>query len=93
MTWNRQIVEDKILAVFANHRQADVELSKSTRIVADMGIDSLGVMEVIADIEDEFKQGSYKLEVPEDALKTIETVGDVITSITGRLEQDGKLSA
>jgi acyl carrier protein len=93
MTWNRQIVEDKILAVFANHRQSDVEVSKSTKIVADMGIDSLGVMEVIAEIEDEFKHASYKLVVPEDALKTIETVGDVITSIAERLERDGKLSA
>lgn len=90
MTWNRQNVEKKVLEVFTQHRQAEddvVEVTGATKIVADLGIDSLGVMEVLADIEDEFK-----LVIPDEALKSMETVGHVISAITERLEQDGKLS-
>jgi acyl carrier protein len=88
MTWNRQTVENKVFAVFATHREADVDVNTSTKIVADLGIDSLGVMAAIAEIEDEFK-----LVIPDDALKTVETVGHVIDAIMERLEKDGKLLA
>lgn len=88
MTWNRQIVEKKVVEVFTKHRQAEIEVTTETKIVADLGIDSLGVMEVLSEIEDEFK-----LVIPDDALKSIETVGHVISAITERLEKDGKLSA
>mgnify|MGYP000864447229 FL=1 len=87
MTWNRNTVENKIVEVFKQHRQSDVEVEMTTKIVSDLGIDSLGVMEVLSEIEDE-----YKLVVPDDVLKSLETVGDVIKAITERLEADGKLS-
>ncbi|HMY14948.1 MAG TPA: phosphopantetheine-binding protein [Polyangium sp.] len=87
MTWNRNTVENKIVEVFKQHRQSDVEVEMTTKIVSDLGIDSLGVMEVLSEIEDE-----YKLVVPDDVLKSLETVGDVIKAITERLAQDGKLS-
>ncbi len=87
MTWNRNTVESKIVEVFKQHRQSDVEVEMSAKIVSDLGIDSLGVMEVLSEIEDE-----YKLVVPDDSLKSLETVGDVIKAITERLEADGKLS-
>jgi len=87
MPWNRKTVENKVVAVFTKHRQAEVEVNDSTKIVADLGLDSLGVMEVVSEIEDEFK-----LVIPDEALKQIETVGHVISTISERLEQDGKLS-
>lgn len=87
MTWNRKTVESKIVSVFTQHRQSDVEVNDSTRIVADLGLDSLGVMEVVAEIEDEFK-----LVIPDESLKQIETVGHVVSTISERLAQDGKLS-
>jgi acyl carrier protein len=93
MTWNRKGIESKVIEVFTKHRQTEVDVELSTRIVADLGIDSLGVMEVLADIEDEYKIGNeYKLEIPDQALKRIETVGDVITAIVERFERDGRLS-
>lgn len=87
MTWNRQTVENKVVSVFTKHRQAEIEVNESTRIVADLGLDSLTVMEVLSEIEDE-----YKFVIPDEALKHIETVGHVISAITERLEKDGKLS-
>lgn len=87
MTWNRNTVESKIVEIFTQHRQSDVEVEMTAKIVSDLGIDSLGVMEVLSEIEDE-----YKLVVPDDVLKSLETVGDVIKAITERLAADGKLS-
>jgi acyl carrier protein len=87
MTWNRKAVESKVVEVFTKHRQSAVDVEMSTRIVADLGIDSLGVMEVLADLEDE-----YKLLIPDAALRQLETVGDIITAIVERLEQAGRLS-
>lgn len=87
MTWNRKNVESKVIEVFTKHRQSQVDVELTTRIVADLGIDSLGVMEVLAEVED-----TYGLLIPDEALKQIETVGDVITAIVERLGQDGRLS-
>jgi acyl carrier protein len=87
MTWNRKDVENKVVELFTKHRQAEVEVGESTRIVADLGIDSLGIMEVVSDLED-----AFGLVIPDDALKSIESVGHVIATITERLEQGGRLS-
>jgi len=90
MTWNRKNVESTIVELFTKHRQSDVsevEVNESTRIVADLGIDSLGIMEALAEIED-----TFGLLIPDDALKSIETVGHVIAAITEKLEQGGRLS-
>ena len=87
MTWNRQAVHDRVVEVFVKHRQTQANVDESTQIVADLGIDSLGVMEVLAEVED-----TYKLLIPDEALKNIETVGDVVNAIVERLSADGRLS-
>jgi acyl carrier protein len=87
MTWNRQAVHSKVLEVFQQHKQTDVEVTEASEIVGDLGIDSLGVMEVLADIEDAFKP----LTIPDDALRDITTIGDVAGAILTRLESAGKL--
>jgi len=88
MTWNRKEVESKVVEVVTKHRQVEADVRLSTRIVADLGIDSLGVMDLVAEIED-----TYALLIPDEALRRIETVGDVIAAIVERLEQSGRFSA
>ncbi len=88
MTWNHESVSKKVLEVFGAHNHIGGEVSEESQIVADLGIDSLGVMEVLADIED-----AFKLQIPDDALRDINTVGDVLGAILSRLEKDGRLSA
>ena len=85
MTWNREAVHVKVIELFTKHGK--VEVDESTQIIADLGIDSLGVMEVFAEVED-----TYKLLIPDEALRNIETVGDVVNAIMERLAQDGRLS-
>ncbi|MDI3283624.1 phosphopantetheine-binding protein [Polyangium sp. 15x6] len=86
MTWNREQVQKKLLEVFSQHKQIEVDVSEASEIVAELGIDSLGVMEVLAELED-----TFKLTIPDDALRNINTIGDVATAILTRLESDGRL--
>jgi acyl carrier protein len=46
----------------------------------------VGVMEVVADLEDKFK-----LHIPDDALRDVGTVADVAKAIAVRLQKDGRL--
>ncbi|MDI1478083.1 phosphopantetheine-binding protein [Polyangium sp. y55x31] len=86
MTWSRENVQKKLVEVFGQHKQTEVDVSAESEIVADLGIDSLGVMEVLADLED-----TFKLTIPDEALREINTIGDVATAVLTRLENDGRL--
>ena len=87
MTWTPETVRNEVIQILTPHVQADAPLlSESSHLVADLGIDSLGVMEVIADLEDKFK-----LHIPDEALRDVNTVADVTTAITSRLEKEGRL--
>jgi acyl carrier protein len=89
MTFTREKVRSELLALFSKHNHANVTVSESSELVGDLGIDSLGVMELLADIEDAFKP----LQVPDEMLREVSTIGDVISTIEQRLAQDGRLAA
>ena len=64
MTWTREALRGELLKMFEHHAQSGVKVTEKSQIVGDLGIDSLGVMEVVADIEDKFK-----LTIPDEALR------------------------
>jgi acyl carrier protein len=86
MTWTTETVRTEILKVFQQHAEAGTDITEASHLVADLGIDSLGQMEVVAEIED-----TFKLRIPDDALRDIETVADVARAIETRLKGDGRL--
>jgi acyl carrier protein len=86
MTWTRESVKSEVLRLLGQHIQEGVAIRESSHLVGDLGIDSLGVMEVIADIED-----TFKLHIPDEALREVNTVADVALAIETRLQQDGRL--
>lgn len=86
MTWTRETVRGELLKVFVQHAQQGVEIKESSNLVADLGIDSLGVMEIMEAIEDKFA-----LKIPDEALRDVETVADVAAQIEARLKRDGRL--
>lgn len=49
---------------------------ETAKLQDDLGVDSLGVMDIIMDIEDKFE-----ITVPEDAAGDIVTVADLVTKI------------
>lgn len=86
MTWTSEKVRAELMAVLRNHIQAGAELTEQSHLVADLGIDSLGVMELLADLEDKFT-----ITIPDDALREVDTVEDVANAIEAKLKTDGRL--
>lgn len=87
MTWTKESVRGELRQLFVQHAQSGVDITEASHLVGDLGLDSLGVMEIVADIEDKFK-----LNIPDDALREVETVADVTAAIEKRLEAEGRLA-
>lgn len=61
----------------------DVVLTEDTVIIADLGLNSLDLINLVTDIEDEFD-----VEIPDRAIKLFKTVGDVIKFIENEEDDD-----
>ena len=86
MSWTRETLRSELIKVFEEHAEDGVLVTETSHLVADLGIDSLGVMEVIAALEDRFT-----LRIPDDALREVDTVADVATQIEAKLRSQGTL--
>ena len=86
MKWTRESIQGELVTLLGQHTQPGTDITAASHLVGDLGIDSLGVMEILADIEDKFQ-----LSIPDDALKEVETVADVAAAIVARLERAGRL--
>ncbi len=53
--------------------RTDVKLTEKTKIDKNLGISSLGVVQIICGLEDEFD-----IEIPNSVIKKLKTVGDVV---------------
>ena len=68
---------DKIRAVIAKQLDIPVEnITAESKLIDDLKADSLDVVELIMDLEQE-----YGIEIPDDELPKIQTVGDILTFI------------
>ena len=71
------MVFEKIKTILADQLDVDEEtITMETDIGADLGADSLDVVELIMSIEDEFE-----VEVPDEKIEGIKTVGDIVNYI------------
>jgi acyl carrier protein len=87
MTWTRESVRSELHALLAQHADDGAAITDKSGLVADLGLDSLGVMEILAEIEDKFE-----VQVPDEVLREVETVGDVVAQIEARLTAEGRLA-
>lgn len=62
--------------ILKKHVDADRAIRPNDHIQNDLGLDSLGVMELVADIEDRFS-----VTIPNDVLSDIATVEDVAKAL------------
>jgi acyl carrier protein len=86
MRWTREALRADLIKLFQDQAQPDTVVTEASHLVADLGIDSLGVMEVVADIEDKFD-----LKIPDEVLREVDTISDVAAALEARLEGDGRL--
>jgi len=61
----------------------DLELTLDTDIAKDLGADSLDIVDLVMSIEDEFK-----IEVPDNEIEHITTIGDLVNYIKERVSSD-----
>lgn len=86
MKFTREKVHEELRVILGDHAQAGVKVTDSSHLVGDLGLDSLGLAEVLAAIEDKFG-----LAFPEDALKDVDTVASVMRAVEVRLQKEGRL--
>jgi acyl carrier protein len=86
MTWTRETIRHELYTLLSPHAPAGASIVESSHLVADLGIDSLGVMEILAEVEDRFG-----LRIPDSALQQVETVGDVTAYVEAKLQSEGRL--
>ena len=61
----------------------DPPITPSTRLVADLGMDSLDLLEAVMTLEDE-----YHLEIPDEAIETVKTVGNLFDLVKVKFHPD-----
>lgn len=85
-SFSHDAVERNLIDLFSKYKHGNVTVSPTSVITADLGIDSLAVMEIVAELED-----TYDLTFPDDELPNVKTVGDVTRMIANALDQEGRL--
>ena len=67
------MVYEKIKQMLAEQLDADEdEMTMDTNIATDLGADSLDVVQLLSEIEDEFD-----IEIPDEEIENIRTIGDL----------------
>ena len=70
---------DKIVKMMCEQFDLTPEdISENTSFVDDLGIDSLDVVELVMELEDAFQMD----EIPEEDLKKLRTVGDLVEYVS-----------
>lgn len=69
------MVYDKVVEIIKNQFDID-EVSPETNLMEDLGSDSIGLLELVMEIEEEFN-----LEIDDSQLGNIKTIQDVVDSI------------
>ncbi len=68
---------EKVINIIANQLDVDPStITADTRLVEDLKADSLDIVELVMDMEQEFD-----IEIPDEELLNIHTIGDIIDRI------------
>lgn len=76
-------VEQRVIEIACEHLAVDkAKVSRGTRFNEDIGADSLDIVELIMELEEEFD-----IQIPDDKAENIKTVGEAIDFIDARLAE------
>jgi acyl carrier protein len=80
-----ETIEQRVRRVVANQFSAkDDQVTLQASFVDDLGADSLDQVQLIMDLEEEFKDLIHG-EIPEKDAEALKTVGDVVKYIEGKV--------
>ena len=74
-------VEAGVIDVLKNVSRRPIEPALSNDLIADLGLDSLQVLEVATELEDRFD-----ITMPTETVPAVRTVGDVVARVVALLE-------
>ena len=76
------MVFEKLKEIIALQLEIDGEtLTPETKILEDLGTDSLDVVEMLMSVEDEFD-----VEIPDEKIEDLKTIGDVVEYIQDHMD-------
>ncbi|MDJ0945179.1 MAG: phosphopantetheine-binding protein [Kiloniellales bacterium] len=73
---------ERVLALLEPYNKKGIALTDGTKLNADLEIDSVSAMDLIMEIED-----SFEIDIPINLVSDIETVGDLVSVVSQRMEQ------
>lgn len=77
------MVFEKVKAILVDQLDADEDAVKMGASIADdLGADSLDIADIVMSLEEEFD-----VEVPDEALQNMKTVGDIVKYIEEKVEE------
>lgn len=75
------MVFEKLKEILAEQLDVDADsITKYSMLIEDLGADSLDAIDIVMSVEDEFK-----IEVPDEIIEKIETVGDMLNYIENNI--------
>ena len=70
-------VEQRVIEIVCEHLAVDKEkVSRKTAFIEDIGADSLDIVELVMELEEEFD-----IQIPDDQAEKIKTVGEAVDYI------------
>ena len=75
------MVFEKLKEILAEQLDVDADsITKDSLLIEDLGADSLDAIDIVMSVEDEIK-----IEVPDEIIEKIETVGDMLNYIENNI--------
>ncbi|MFO0661398.1 MAG: phosphopantetheine-binding protein [Polyangiaceae bacterium] len=87
MSISRAQLEADVLAILRDHVPEEVTIDPTSTMVGHLGLDSIALMEAIAEMEDRFG-----VHISEDCLRDVKTVDDVLKMLEQKLGARGGIS-
>ena len=81
---SRQHLQETLVALLQQHVDGPVLIQPSTTMCGELGLNSVELMEITAEIEDRFG-----VRLPDELLPELRTVGDMLRALERRLEPRG----
>ena len=76
MTDHVNSIEASVIELLAHRVPANTTVTAETRIVGDLGLDSVAVLDFIQDVEDRFD-----LSIPLERVAEVQTIGELTVAI------------
>ena len=73
---DNDLVFHKICSLLEPLNQKNVKLTRDTDLIADLEIDSVSVLDIVMDIED-----NYDLSIPVNTISETRTIGELVDAI------------